>query len=182
MRLQDFEINSIKLIATHIFGNDSKVFLFGSRIYDDIKGGDIDLYIQASDNNLWGKNWFFSATKISDWRPENWCGYFLRQIDTYRTRSVQKRNRTIIKDIEKTFKEKLYECDKHVEKITVPKNYSHTAFCRKLPQFTWCRYKLYWSTDFSISKASRCNGRENISFHFVSFKKRGKEKDIYRYP
>jgi hypothetical protein len=32
----------------------------------------------------------------------------------------------MIKDIEKTFKEKLYECDKHVEKITVSKNRLHT--------------------------------------------------------
>ena len=56
MRLQNFEINSIKLTATHIFGKNSKVFLFGSRVYDDIKGGDIDLYIQPSDNNnLWEK-------------------------------------------------------------------------------------------------------------------------------
>jgi len=56
MRLQNFEINSIKLTVTHIFGKDSKVFLFGSRVYDDIKGGDIDLYIQPSDNNnLWEK-------------------------------------------------------------------------------------------------------------------------------
>jgi hypothetical protein len=31
----------------------------------------------------------------------------------------------MIKDIEKTFKEKLYECDKHVEKITVSKNHLH---------------------------------------------------------
>jgi predicted nucleotidyltransferase len=56
MRLQDFEITSIKLTAAHIFGKDSKVMLFGSRVYDDIKGGDIDLYIQPNDhNNLWEK-------------------------------------------------------------------------------------------------------------------------------
>jgi len=56
MRLQDFEKNSIKLIASHVFGKGSKVVLFGSRVYDDIKGGDIDLYIQPSDkNDLWKK-------------------------------------------------------------------------------------------------------------------------------
>jgi uncharacterized protein len=56
MRLQDFEINSIKSTVNHIFGNGSKVILFGSRAYDDVKGGDIDLYIQPADkNNLWEK-------------------------------------------------------------------------------------------------------------------------------
>jgi predicted nucleotidyltransferase len=56
MRLQDFEINSIKSTVSHIFGHGSKVILFGSRVYDNIKGGDIDLYIQPSDkNNLWEK-------------------------------------------------------------------------------------------------------------------------------
>jgi hypothetical protein len=29
----------------------------------------------------------------------------------------------MIRDIEKTFKEKLYECQRHVEKITVSRNY-----------------------------------------------------------
>ena len=56
MRLQDFEISTIKSAASHIFGNGSKVVLFGSRVNDDVKGGDIDLYIQPSDtNNLWEK-------------------------------------------------------------------------------------------------------------------------------
>ena len=56
MRLQDFEINTIKSTANHIFGNGSKVILFGSRVYDHVKGGDIDLYILPSDkNNLWEK-------------------------------------------------------------------------------------------------------------------------------
>ena len=56
MRLQDFEINAIKSTASHIFGAGSKIVLFGSRVYDDVKGGDIDLYIQPSDkSNLWQK-------------------------------------------------------------------------------------------------------------------------------
>lgn len=56
MRLQDFEISSIKSTANKIFGKGSKVVLFGSRVYDNVKGGDIDLYIQPSDkNNLWEK-------------------------------------------------------------------------------------------------------------------------------
>ncbi len=49
MRLQQYEINAIKSLTRDIFGEDCKVILFGSRVYDDIKGGDIDLYLQTSD-------------------------------------------------------------------------------------------------------------------------------------
>ena len=64
MRLQGFEISTIKSAASHIFGNGSKVVLFGSRVYNDVKGGDIDLYIQPSDkNNLWEKKASFIEPK-----------------------------------------------------------------------------------------------------------------------
>ena len=44
MRLSEFEINSIKNIAKEIFG-EVKIILFGSRVDDTLKGGDIDLYL-----------------------------------------------------------------------------------------------------------------------------------------
>jgi len=56
MRLENSEKTSIKSIANYIFGNNSKVILFGSRVDDHLKGGDIDLYIQPADkSNLWEK-------------------------------------------------------------------------------------------------------------------------------
>lgn len=56
MRLKSFEISLIKSITERVFGKNSKIILFGSRVYDDVKGGDIDLYIQASNEaNLWEK-------------------------------------------------------------------------------------------------------------------------------
>ncbi len=45
MRLQQFEIEAIKKTAINVFGIQSKVMLFGSRVDDSQKGGDIDLYI-----------------------------------------------------------------------------------------------------------------------------------------
>ena len=45
MRLSKWEIEEIKKAAKLIFGEDVKVILFGSRVYDDKKGGDIDLYV-----------------------------------------------------------------------------------------------------------------------------------------
>ena len=46
MRLTAKEINSIRDATETCFGKASKVFLFGSRVYDHKRGGDIDLYIQ----------------------------------------------------------------------------------------------------------------------------------------
>jgi len=45
MRLTQFEIDSIKTQAETHFGENVKVYLFGSRTDDTKKGGDIDLYI-----------------------------------------------------------------------------------------------------------------------------------------
>ncbi len=49
MRLEHFEMNSIKKACTEVFGEDAKVYLFGSRTNDQKKGGDIDLLIQKKD-------------------------------------------------------------------------------------------------------------------------------------
>ena len=49
MRLNDHEINAIKQSAREAFGGSVKVYLFGSMVFDDKKGGDIDLYIETED-------------------------------------------------------------------------------------------------------------------------------------
>lgn len=45
MRLTPEQINIIKEKTALIFGDDSKIYLFGSRTDDNKKGGDIDLFI-----------------------------------------------------------------------------------------------------------------------------------------
>ena len=47
MRLTQREIVQIKNNVFEVFGEKSRVFLFGSRVDDTKKGGDIDLYIEA---------------------------------------------------------------------------------------------------------------------------------------
>jgi len=51
MRLEQYEIDSITSIASTIFGKGSKIILFGSRVHDNLNGGDIDLYIQPTIKN-----------------------------------------------------------------------------------------------------------------------------------
>ena len=53
MRLTEFEVKMIKKAFQETF-QDGKIYLFGSRVDDTKKGGDIDLYIvpnQKSDND-----------------------------------------------------------------------------------------------------------------------------------
>ena len=45
MRLSQFEIDTIKSLVKKYFGEDGRVFLFGSRTDDAKRGGDIDLFI-----------------------------------------------------------------------------------------------------------------------------------------
>ena len=55
MRLTEFEIKSI-LESFHLYFKTGDIYLFGSRVDDTKKGGDIDLYIDTQDiDNLFEK-------------------------------------------------------------------------------------------------------------------------------
>ena len=55
MRLTPVDIEAIKRSFNKVFG-DGDIYLFGSRVDDDQKGGDIDLYLNPADkNNLYQK-------------------------------------------------------------------------------------------------------------------------------
>lgn len=47
MRLTDFEKKTIIELAQKYFGRDTRVYLFGSRVDDNEKGGDIDLFLET---------------------------------------------------------------------------------------------------------------------------------------
>ena len=51
MRLKQTEIYAIKKVSKMVFGENSTTLLFGSRIDDIKRGGDIDLYIQYNPTN-----------------------------------------------------------------------------------------------------------------------------------
>lgn len=48
MRLSTDQIQAIRYAATTTFGDDTAVWLFGSRVDDAKKGGDIDLLVRPS--------------------------------------------------------------------------------------------------------------------------------------
>ena len=45
MRLTQYQIEILKSTAVDVFGPQSNLILFGSRVDDSLRGGDIDLYI-----------------------------------------------------------------------------------------------------------------------------------------
>ena len=47
MRLSADQIEAIKQETAHFFGADARVWLFGSRVDDTARGGDIDLYVET---------------------------------------------------------------------------------------------------------------------------------------
>ncbi|QEN05663.1 nucleotidyltransferase domain-containing protein [Thiospirochaeta perfilievii] len=50
MRLTNSELDIIIKVLTKYFGEDSIITLFGSRVDDSSKGGDIDLLIEHNEN------------------------------------------------------------------------------------------------------------------------------------
>ncbi len=50
MRLTDYEIESIKTVFLEIFKH-GELYIFGSRIDDNKRGGDIDIYIKPGEND-----------------------------------------------------------------------------------------------------------------------------------
>jgi uncharacterized protein len=49
MRLTDRQIEQITSIGQGIYGNEVRIYLFGSRVFDEKMGGDIDLFIETDD-------------------------------------------------------------------------------------------------------------------------------------
>ena len=52
MRLTSHQQTIIKKLTAEIFGQDARLMLFGSRVDDTKKGGDIDLYIEVQDSQV----------------------------------------------------------------------------------------------------------------------------------
>ncbi len=49
MRLDSSLIPRLLADTSEVFGNDAELWLFGSRVDDNARGGDIDLYVETAD-------------------------------------------------------------------------------------------------------------------------------------
>jgi len=49
MRLSDHDRLAIRRTAAEVAGPDARVYLFGSRTRDDLRGGDIDLLVELAE-------------------------------------------------------------------------------------------------------------------------------------
>lgn len=49
MRLTQEELEIIKTTFRHYFGSNDHLWLFGSRVDDEKRGGDIDLYVETTE-------------------------------------------------------------------------------------------------------------------------------------
>lgn len=63
IRLESDDLASIIQSFNGCFGEGDRLYLFGSRVYPEKRGGDIDLYIEV-------KN--FDAQKVSDQKSQFW--------------------------------------------------------------------------------------------------------------
>lgn len=52
MRLSRHQISIIKTTAQTVWGSSVQVTLFGSRVHDSRRGGDVDLYLETGQPNL----------------------------------------------------------------------------------------------------------------------------------
>lgn len=50
MRLSNYTVDQIKKLFDEIF-HEGSIYLFGSRVDDSLKGGDIDLFIETEDKS-----------------------------------------------------------------------------------------------------------------------------------
>ena len=48
MRITEKQIEAIKELVSRHFGSNAKLILFGSRVDDSARGGDIDLYVETN--------------------------------------------------------------------------------------------------------------------------------------
>ncbi|MFW2831546.1 hypothetical protein [Sphingomonas sp. ID0503] len=57
MRLTQSEVDAIKAAVAEAFGADAVVRLFGSRVHDHLRGGDIDLHLELRNGrpDAWGE-------------------------------------------------------------------------------------------------------------------------------
>ena len=117
MRLSLSEIEIIIKNTNKTFGPESKVFLFGSRVDDNKKGGDIDLFIETDNHeNLNEKKSVFLANLEQELGIQKID--VVIQSNQNRLIENEAKNKGVELNIEKIKLQKfINECDKHLQRI-----------------------------------------------------------------
>ncbi len=117
MRLTDFEALAIIRKAKEFFGEKAKVYLFGSRVDDQKKGGDIDLYIvtDKSDNLLERKIQFLAA--LTKEIGEQKIDVIFAEDPTRKIEQIAQKEGIELDEIRLRIQKVLTECDKHLQRL-----------------------------------------------------------------
>ena len=117
MRLSLFEIETIVKLKNKYFGKNDKIYLFGSRVDDSKKGGDIDLFIdlENKEQEYYDKKQKFIA-ELQEHLGEQKIDLVISQ-DSNRLIEMEAK-KGIELDLGKIKLHKYFnECDKHLQRI-----------------------------------------------------------------
>lgn len=117
MRLSLFEIKNILHLKDAIFGKNLKLYLFGSRVDDSAKGGDIDLYLKVNNlNNVFEKKVEFLSQLQRVLGEQKIDLVFSR--DELRLVDKEVLSKGVELSLDKIKLQKYFnECDKHLQRI-----------------------------------------------------------------
>ena len=91
-----------------------EIYLFGSRVDDTKKGGDIDLFIQTERKKATLQN---KITFLASLKEKIGAQKIDLLFSKDRTRSYKQRYKVMRINRDDSFSKKLYECEKHIEKL-----------------------------------------------------------------
>lgn len=121
MRLTEFEIKSIIESFRSSF-KTGDIYLFGSRVDDEQRGGDIDLYIDTQDNDGLLDKKFNMLTQIKTKIGEQKIDIVISS-DKKRPIEEEALKKGVKLDIQKIKHEKIInECEKHLQRLQYAKN------------------------------------------------------------
>ena len=81
IRLTSEELVAIKETARELFGEKSGVWIFGSRVRPDLKGGDIDIYIETANIDGWFDKKIDFLVKLKDKIGDQRIDVIIKPID-----------------------------------------------------------------------------------------------------
>jgi len=117
MRLSLFEIETIIKLKNKYFGTSADIYLFGSRVDDNQKGGDIDLYIQKEE--IHSDDYKLKSSFVVELQTIIGFQHIDVIISRDKNRLIEIEAKKGVKlDIDKIKLQKYFnECDKHLQRI-----------------------------------------------------------------